>query len=234
MGVNLSRVALPTDISQRGTGKAINREEALVYDFMPIILGERFRVDSTLSKMLLRPAPEDAPFMLKADAYETLGKKYVKNGEWTPALECYRIALDSRTSFVKIMSRIQEHALLNQNEIGHLDLSTELEKGLMKWAMESGERCEPDAYFSWAEELRSSRKNWLESNKNNFASKEYVEACLKIGEYDQALIIAKRLKDQILIEKLKQAQPKEILDVGFLKKFIDDNFPESTFGQDRY
>jgi hypothetical protein len=225
-----SRISLSTHISQRGAGEIINRKEALVYDFMPMILGERFRIDGTLSKMLLRPAPEDAPFMLETDAYETLGEKYIDKGEWNPALECYRIALESRTSFAKFMAGIQGDALLSPNEIGHLDISTKMERGLLKWAMESGMRSDPSAYIKWVNELRIAKNNWENLNRNAYGSKEYVEACLRIGEYKEALSNAKNLNDRKLTRIVKQARPKEILDIGFLKKFIDDNFPESSIG----
>jgi len=228
MPKSLSKVVIINHIRQRGTGQIIRREEAIVYDFMPVILGDKFRTDSTLSKMLLRPEPEDAPFMLETDAYETLGLRYVREGLLVPALECYRIALDSRTSFVGAVAEIQENVLLNPNEIRHMDVSSDLEKKLVEEIAKSDGNHDQFAYASWVEELRTARKAWSELNRNNYGSREYVEACLKIGEYKEALSNAKDLRDKKLIRRVKQAIPNEILDIKFLRKFIDDNFPEST------
>ncbi len=225
---NLFRVTLSEYINQRGTGQPIQREEAIVYDFMPVVLGDRFRTDEVLSRMLLRPAPEEGPFMLKSNAYETLGLKYVDREELIPALECYRIALDSRTSFATAIARIQGSALLNQREIAHMDTSTDLEQKLVREVAKSRRIYDRVAYTSWVEGLRTDQKQWRKSNKEKFGSPEYVEACLKIGEYEQALLIAKDLGDKKLMKKVKQTQPKEILDVKFLKKYIDDNHPELT------
>lgn len=227
---DLSRVTLSEYINQRGTGQPIQRKEAIVYDFMPVVLGDQFRTDGVLSRMLLRPAPEDAPFMLKSNAYETLGLKYVGKGELIPALECYRIALDSRTSFTAAMASIQESALLNNREIAQMNTSTDLEKKLVREIAKSWIIYDQAAYISWVEELRTTQKNWKKLNRENYGSAEYIEACLKIGKCKEALANAEELGDEKLIMRVKRVWPKEILDIKFLKKYIDDNHPESSFG----
>ena len=229
----LSKVELSEYISQRGTGQAIEREGALVYDFMPVVLGDEFRTNDVLSRMLLRPAPKDAPFILQSDAYETLGLKYVDEENLVPALECYRIALNSRTTFAMFMARIQEAALLNQHEIDHLDVSTDLERKLVEEVVKSNGKHDQVAYNTWVEELRTAQKTWLElDGSNNYGSRKYVEACLRIGEYERAIANAESLGDENLIRRVKRVIPKEILDIKFLTKYINDNFPESTFGRE--
>lgn len=229
---NLSKVTLFKYISQRGTGQAIHRDEAIVYDFMPVILGDQFRIDDILSKMLLRRAPVDAPFMLAADAYEKLGLRYVTHDELVPALECYRIALDSRTSFTAAIASMGRSALLNPNEIKHLDLSTDLERKLVENVAKSGRTYDQQAYSSWLEGLKAARKQWLGLNKTAYGSKAYVEACLPVGEYQEALLNAQELGDKTLVRSVQRARPHEILDVKFLGKYIDDNFPESSMGRE--
>src|SRR3989338_3565018 len=95
--------------------KAFRPPKANVYDFMPAVLGNKFRTNEILSRMLLRRAPETAPFMLLTDAYEELGLRYAGEGSIIPALECYRIALQSRTSFARAMGLIQGKALHDEN-----------------------------------------------------------------------------------------------------------------------
>lgn len=222
---------LPGYEFQRGTGQPIPRQDVLVYDFMPVILGDQFRTDAVLSKMLLRPAPEDAPSMLQADAYETLGLRYVSKGELIPALECYRIALDSRTEFARLIRGLGEGALLSKDEIAHMEISTDLEKRLIRQMTASQSTHDATAYRSWVEELRAARKRWLDLNHDAYDSREYVEACLKVGEYQQALLLAEKLGDIDLIGRVRGSQPEEILAVVFLKQYIKRNFPKSSFGR---
>lgn len=230
----LAEVSVSDYITQRGTGKPIQREGAIVYDFMPVILGEQFRTDKVLSCMLLRPQPVDAPFMLRTEAYEELGMKYVSKGKTTPALECYRIALDSTTSFTKFIGDIQSCALINENELKHMDISSELEEKLLKEIVKLNTKVNLTSYESWVEEIRSKYQKWKSFSLNDQKSREYVETSLKIGKYEEAFYSAKELGDKKLIQKVKSATPKEILDVNFLDKHIHDNFPESTIGTPRF
>ncbi len=230
MSKKLSRVVLPEYVKQRGTGKAIQRNEAIVYDFMPGILGDQFRTDAILSGMILRPAPEHAPFILETDAYETLGLRYVKEKEIIPAMECYRIALNSRTSFARAIADLQGSALLNPGELEHL-ADSPLEDKLIASAIRLRKKYSQSAYTAWVEELRTAYKQWRDLNKTAYGSREYIEACLRIGEYKEAILLAKELGDKKLIRAVRAAKPEEILDLKFLKKYIRDNFPESTIGR---
>ena len=229
----LSQADLSEYIYPRGTGHAIPREKAIVYDFMPMCLGEQFRTSEILSRMLLRPAPETAPFMLQADAYEKLGERYIRENKITPALECYRIALGSKTEFTAAIARLGSSALLNPHELEHLNLSTNLEKILMKEVMKSPQDSDQAAYSNWIEDLRVAQERWLDLNHKEYGSATYVEACLSIGKYEEARTNATKLGNQSLLQKVKDFIPVEILDVQFLKKYIDDNYPESTFGRER-
>ena len=236
MGSSLYRVKIPAEIEQRGTGKAINRPDALVYDCMPVLLGDQFRTHPVLSRVLLRDAPVSAPFMLKREAYELLGVKYVEEGDLIPGLECYRIMLESATDFVEAMSRIQGSALLNQREVKKLGLASDLESELMRSCRKAKMKADPQKYADWVDQLKASKKEWLRLNQNNktYGSAKYIEACLRIGLYEQAEACARNLKKRGVIQKVRDQTPDEILDTSFLHEYISANsanFPESTIGQ---
>ncbi|GAI66228.1 unnamed protein product, partial [marine sediment metagenome] len=194
----------------------------------PVILGDQFRSNNILSKMLLRPAPKDAPFMLQTDAYETLGFKYLKENKIIEALECYRIALDSSIGFTMAIRSLGKSALLNQNEINHLNIPKNLENKLISSVGRLKNKINPGAYCSWVEELRIVEQQWMKLNQKDYGSKEYIELCLKTGRYKEALSNAKSLEDEKVIEKVKLVTPEEILDIEFLKGYIAKNFPESS------
>jgi hypothetical protein len=156
----LEKVCILENMKQRGTGKEIDREDALVFDFMPVLLGNEFKTDKTLSKMLLREAPEDGPFMLMQEAYTLLGKRYIKNRELMPALECYKFALDNQTGFISFISSIQKNALLNPEEISHLKLYTPFEGSLMKEIAKKKNKINLNEYYSWLDNLRSLKKEY--------------------------------------------------------------------------
>lgn len=230
--MKLSKVSLSQYINQRGTGKPIAREDAVVYDFMPVVLGDQFRTDRILSKMLLRPAPEEGPFMVMKDAYEALGNKYLEKDKVRSALECYRIAMDSATGFAGFVSGIQESALLSPQEIRKMKIFSPLESRLIEKLIKE-RQADPEKYAQWVEELRAAKKAWggLNMDRTTYGSREYVEACLAIGEYQEALSSAKVLRDRRLMDRVRQATPREFLDVKFLSCYMDDNQPESSIGR---
>ena len=95
--VNRQRVVIPENIRQRGTGKQLDRKDAIVFDFMPVLLGDQFRTNDILSRQLFREQPVSAPFMLSNSAYTKLGIRHLEKGQITPALESYKIALYNQT-----------------------------------------------------------------------------------------------------------------------------------------
>lgn len=216
----------PPELQDRA-GQAINLADAIVYDFMPTNLGNAFRTDDILKKMLLRPSPVNGPFMAQIDAYKSLGAQYLATGDITPALECYRLVLSNRIQFSTGMYIIQKNILLDANEIKHLGTSTGLE-GALRPHIICADR-EITAHTLWVDELRTARKEWLDLNHNDYGSKEYVEACLRIGRYEEAHTNAKRLDDEGLVERIELARPEEILDVTRLQSMVVNNTSESSF-----
>lgn len=187
--MSLSRIKISEYMNQRGTDKEIPLREAIVYDFMPYVIGERFRKEKVLLNRVFFDAPVDAPFILKSVAYETLGLIYLNKKDLIPALDCYRIFLDSRLNFVKVMSRIQNNALLNSSEKNALKFESVLEEKLVREVLNLNVKADLEAYSYWVEALRKDRKSLA-----------------------------------------KDESTEEILDTKWLEQFIDENFPESTFG----
>jgi hypothetical protein len=217
--------------SQRGTGKPVKPEEAIAYDFMPVLLGDQFRTEPGLSGMLLRPAPETGPFILQIDAYETLGKRYARQGALVQALECYRIATDTRTGLARAVADHQGLALPNEREMRRVGIASGLEKQLLEQVARSGRDHVPGAFAAWVEELRAARKIWQELNGIEYNSREHAEAGLRIGQYEEAFTIAVRLRDYNLAERIGRVRPREILDVEFLRRFIEDSHPSRSTGR---
>lgn len=285
MSTKRSRVYIPEIFQQRGTGKEIERNKSIVYDFMPVLLSEQFQTNRVLSRQLFRNPPEQGPFMVTEDAYNTLGTRYLTRGKIVPALECYKIALTQGTGFISFIADRQDHALLTQGEINRLNLESPLEKALMKELVSREMSINPQATVTWIEKLRKSYQRMRELNREAYKNssfnvdlrkklakgigkldyhltfpqirrgisklrissrrsselldelerkesikREYIEACLELGVYDQALLHAEELGSRKLVRKIKELTPKEILNVKWLEKYIDDNHPESTMG----
>ena len=226
----VSRLQILKLIEHRGTRKTIQRSEAIVYDYMPVLLGDRFRNDPILKTMLLRPAPVTGPFMVQADAYEILGLQYIKKGEVVPALECYRISLESRTGFARAIQQVHTSALLTKEEIDHMSIHTSLEEKIARHILISNPLSNTKGYTEWIEDLRNARKEWNKLNKDFHGSPAYIEACIRIGRYEEAHSCAKTSGDTTIARRIKRETPKEILDIPFLKQYMRKHMPESTIG----
>ena len=70
-------------------------------------------------------------------------------------------------------------------------------------------------------------------NHTAYGSPEYVKVCLEVGEFDEALANVSKLRgrgSRILAKEVKRSIPKEILDIKFLSRYINENMPESSWG----
>lgn len=270
-GVERKKVYVQEKARQRGTGKEIRREDAIVFDFMPVLLGNEFRTDDILSKLLFRDSPVNAPFMLSREAYTLQGERYLKKKAIVPALECYKFALKQQTSFIRFISSIGDSALLTPVETSHLELGGDLETSLMKELSGSNgkRRIDIEEYTRWLESLRELRtrfhtlnkrvyslnpfhmwekedgvelgfdektKKWIPIRDYSFSdefkdcARDYVEVCVKLGDFKEALNFARYLGEPYERE-IRTKKPREILDVKWLKKYVDKNHPEtSMFG----
>ncbi|MFH1400131.1 MAG: hypothetical protein ABIH41_01305 [Nanoarchaeota archaeon] len=225
------RVRIPTEVRQRGSGKEIPRVQAIVFDFMPPLLGNEFRVDPTLSMQLFRDDPVGGPMRLMDDAYTRLGQHYTDKGALTPALKCYKFALHHRTGFVSFISSVQDAALLTQDEIAHLDLNSPLEEALIRAVYKKRPEVDQDLYHAWLDHLRASHAHYLQLNRKEYGSRQYLESLLVIGNHEQAMYFAKESGDRGLVQRVRLARPKEILDVKWLRRYADEHHPDSTIGR---
>jgi len=109
------QVVIPEKVKQRGTNREINRPDSIVFDFMPILIGNEFRTNEILMMQLFRDSPATSgPMMLMNTAYSLLGSKYLDDNNITPALECYKFALCERTALIGFVSSLKQNVLLNK------------------------------------------------------------------------------------------------------------------------
>ncbi len=269
-GKERKRIYIPKKVKQRGIGKEIDRKEATVFDFMPVILGNEFRTNDILSRQLFRDPPARGPFMLMNRAYPMLGTRYFNEEEITPALECYKFTLDAQTGFISFVSSVQ-NALLTQEEISNLRLGSPLETSLINELSMNRKDLNIDIeeYARWLEGLRTLKnqrhllnkevyslcpfngwdkikgvqsgyhkklkkwvptKNYPLSNEFKDCAKQYIDICVSMGKFDEAIHFAQYFETSFQ-RRISSQKPKEILDVKWLKKYIDENHPESSIGR---
>lgn len=224
--VKRKRVYLPKKLKQRGIGREIDKREVIVYDFMPVLLGNEFRVDGILSSQLFRRPPVPGPMTLMEEAYTTLGKRYLDGKDLTPALECYKFALEEKIGFINFISSMQENALLSLEEINHLKLETSFEKELL--IAVSGQRSQEvnlEMYDVWLDRLRKGYRLEKEYNHDNneHCKKPDLELQLELGMWGNEILLGlehnmNKIEDPKFKKRVRLARPKEILDVRWLKK----------------
>ena len=232
--VERKQVYISKNIKQRGTGREIDRANAIVYDFMPIIIGDEFRTNKILSRQLFREPPVDGI----GEAYDLLGTRYLKKRQITEALECYKFSLEGQIHFIDVISAVQESALLTQEEVSRLDLDSSIEKSLIQYLVKNRkEKVNLGLYSAWLDRLRAGyllEKQYNQDNNECF-KKPNLELQLELGMWGNDCNLgveyaARKLGDQNLIKRVRLTKPKEILDLKFLRKYDDDNAPTSTGG----
>jgi len=185
---------------------------------MPSIVGDQFRVNPVLKVQLFRVPPVNAPFMLTNTAYTVSGQRALEKGDLTAALESYKIALDASTKFTKAISRLQDAALLNDEEKSHLRLMNHpLGDLLVKKLSDEGVRVDEATYSQWIDELRNMDARWLHLNKMEYGFDNYIELSWKLGRFSEAIHNARDNNKYALAKQIEKSVPKEVLDVPFLK-----------------
>jgi len=231
----------PNFYKQRGVDGKIQRKDAQVFDFMPMILGEQFRTDKILSRQLFRDPPVSGTFFNEQSAYESLGLRYAGQGKLVPALECYKFALGSKVGFISLIASIQDNVLLSPEEISRLNLDSTLEKILVrKFPASTGKKIDLDGYSRWLDKLRTDYKLWHRLNlterslfPNCTHARQYAELELELGMWGNETICGAeydvgQMKDSELMRRVRRLRPKEILDVKWLDKYMEDNAPVSS------
>lgn len=112
---------IQTEGTSRGTGAPVALHEAVVYDFMPPILGNQFRVNEQL-RHATHFYGQTGSFMMRDEAYGKLAVKELEAGNLTEALEAYKRRLSAATGFISAMADVQSNALLSPEEVDRLQL----------------------------------------------------------------------------------------------------------------
>jgi len=211
-------VVIPSEISQRGSGRPIDRKLAIVYDHMPLILADQFRTDDILSKRLFCKPPIDQDWIIAEDAYTRLGDHYLRENRVVPALECYKHALYQRADWVLMKASIQETTPLDESDLPRLEIKNDLETRLIRSL--STVTFDQETTLEWIDELR---EKYFSYEELPYDAPERIHRALELGRYDKALIIAKERQDTKLISELQAARPREILDLKLLNKFMYDS-----------
>lgn len=168
----LTRVQVSPDLLSRGSGEQVTLQEATVYDFMPPILGNRFRVDPTLRRGV-HFFSDAGSFMMGEEAFQELATKELDAGNLVPALEAYKRGLHKAVGFAGAMEMLGDRALLNQAEIDRFNLPRRfgtIERGMISMIVGAGEDTKIDLpeYAAWLAGVRGLEKDALRLNQQYF------------------------------------------------------------------
>lgn len=118
----LRRIQIDPELLSKGTGSPVVLQEAVVYDFMPPILGIRFRLDESL-KRGVHFFSDIGSFMMGEEAFQELATQELDAGNLVSALEAYKRGLHKAVGFAGAMAGLGDRALLSQAEIDRFDLT---------------------------------------------------------------------------------------------------------------
>lgn len=168
----LQRVKIDPELLSRGTGQPVVLQEAVVYDFMPPILGNRFRVDEIL-KHGVHFFSETGSFMMGEEAFQELATQELNAGNLVPALEAYKRGLHKAVGYAGAMAMLGDRALLSQTEIDRFDLPRrfgEIEGRSITMIIEAGEdtKINLPEYATWVAGVRKLERDALRLNRAFF------------------------------------------------------------------
>jgi hypothetical protein len=234
---SLYKVSIDPEMVSRGTGRPINRQESIVYDFMPRIIGVRFRTAPLLRAVHFYGGFFDrgvnGPFLAQELAYGELFIEEFGKDNLTEALEAYKRGLYNATEWIKGMARIQNNALFSQAELQELDVGDkfrEMEEALVLRLAPEGKPFDLDAYSAFLDEVRQLEKDARQLNQLYFmgakglphedtAQKGNPETGRKLRDtyarmqrYSQAAWISEKIEDpeaQSRFEELAKTDPKD-------------------------
>ncbi len=76
-------------------------------------------------------------------------------------------------------------------------------------------------------------KNYAFSEDFKNCAKKYIDVCTSLGEFEEAIYFAGYF-GVYFQRKIRSQRPKEILDIKWLRKYLDENHPESSIGDSYY
>ncbi len=168
----LKRVQINPDLLSRGSGEQVALQEATVYDFMPPIIGNRFRVDPTLRRGV-HFFSDMGSFMMGEEAFQELATNELNAGNLVPALEAYKRGLHKAVGFAGAMAMMGDRALLNQAEIDRFNLPRRfgtIERGMISMIVGAGEdtKINLPEYADWVAGVRRLERDALNLNQQYF------------------------------------------------------------------
>lgn len=168
----LRRIQISPDLLSRGSGEQVALREATVYDFMPPILGNRFRVDPTLRRGV-HFFSDAGSFMMGEEAFQELATNELQAGNLVPALEAYKRGLHKAVGFAGAMASLGDRALLNQTEIDRFNLPSRfgaIEQGMISLIVGAGEDTKIDLpeYAAWLARVRGLERDAHRLNQQYF------------------------------------------------------------------
>ncbi len=202
----LSTLKINPEMISRGTGQKINLSEATVYDFMPRIVGNRFREITPLRNAVHLYQEVSGPNLACEQAYTLLAIQELKEGNLDPALEAYKNALYYATHFLKGMTLMQNVALVTVEETQRLDFSSfqPLEEDLIQIVAAQKAVFDITAYVAFLDEVRALEKSasdltgryfrlMSEERDNPELGKELRDLSLRMRRYSDAALISEKL-----------------------------------------
>lgn len=168
----LTRVKIAPELLSRGTGQSVTLYDSVVYDFMPPILGNRFRVDETL-KRGVHFFSETGSFMMGEEAFQELANRELGAGNLVSALEAYKRGLHKAVGFAGAMAMLEDGALLSPSEMDRFNLQSRfgtIERGLVGGIITAGEDTKIDLpdYAQWVAGVRILQRDALNLNRQYF------------------------------------------------------------------
>jgi len=168
----LQRVSLDPELLSRGTGERVLLRESTVYDFMPPMLGNRFRVDPVLRRGV-HFFSDAGSFMMGEEAFQELATNELNAGHLVPAIEAYKRGLHKAVGFAGAMTMRGDRALLSQDEIDRFNLPRRfgaIERRSIAMLIEAGEdtKINLPEYAAWVADIRRLEREALRLNRAFF------------------------------------------------------------------
>lgn len=168
----LRSIQISPDLLSRGSGERVALQEAVVYDFMPPVLGNRFRIDPTLRRGV-HFFSFNGSFMMGEEAFQELATNEINAGNLIPALEAYKRGLHKAVGFACSSASLRGMMLLSPAEIERLSLQGRfgaIERKLIRMiiAAEGDTKIDLPQYAQWVSGVRTLERDAPPLNRKYF------------------------------------------------------------------
>lgn len=223
---DLHQVHINPELLSRGSGERIPLQEAVVYDFMPRILGSRFMTVAELNRARHFFSGMGS-FMMMDEAYNEVAEEELKVGNLTLALDAYKKRLHAAVGFIGAMSLLGNGALLNSEEVNRLNLQERfgaLERELVRSVVSQNISLDLPKYIEWLNSVRGLERDSHQFNRQYFSGvpKHPDNPDIKGGDpdyWDTSMV-----RDKELGTKLRDTyvQMQRYKDAAWISKEIGD------------